>query len=143
MLYVSATKICSRKISVTSWTLLTIYPPFIAPLFDKYTRLEKGPLRQSIEDLAATQTFPLTKLHVVESSERSSHCNAYFYALWNSKLIVLNKGKPYDVDLKEEDKGKSCINEEVLAVLGHELDHWKSGHLVTGSPMVHSTKRSS
>ncbi|XP_037949652.1 CAAX prenyl protease 1 homolog [Teleopsis dalmanni] len=118
-----------------SLLLLTIYPIFIAPLFDKYTPLEEGPLRQSIEDLAAKLKFPLTKLYVVEGSKRSSHSNAYFYGLWNSKRIVLfdtlllNKGKPDDSELSEDEKGKGCTNEEVLAVLGHELGHWKLGHV--------------
>ncbi|XP_037717639.1 CAAX prenyl protease 1 homolog [Drosophila subpulchrella] len=120
---------------VISLVLLTLYPIFIAPLFDKYTPLEKGVLRQSIEDLAASLKFPLTKLFVVEGSKRSSHSNAYFYGLWNSKRIVLfdtlllNKGKPDDSELLEEEKGKGCTDEEVLAVLGHELGHWKLGHV--------------
>lgn len=68
-------------------------------------------------------------------SKRSSHSNAYFYGLWNSKRIVLfdtlllNKGKPDDSELSEEEKGKGCTDEEVLAVLGHELGHWKLGHV--------------
>ncbi|XP_023159906.2 CAAX prenyl protease 1 homolog [Drosophila hydei] len=120
---------------VISLVLLTLYPIFIAPLFDKYTPLEQGPLRQSIESLAASLKFPLTKLYVVEGSKRSSHSNAYFYGLWNSKRIVLfdtlllNKGKPDDSDLSDDEKGKGCTDEEVLAVLGHELGHWKLGHV--------------
>ncbi|ALC41947.1 ste24a [Drosophila busckii] len=120
---------------IISLLLLTIYPIFIAPLFDKYTPLEQGPLRKSIEDLAASLNFPLTKLYVVEGSKRSSHSNAYFYGLWNSKRIVLfdtlllNKGKPDDSELSADEKGKGCTNEEVLAVLGHELGHWKLGHV--------------
>ncbi|KAH8401094.1 hypothetical protein KR009_003018 [Drosophila setifemur] len=120
---------------IISLILLTIYPIFIAPLFDKYTPLGQGPLRQSIEDLAASLKFPLTKLFVVEGSKRSSHSNAYFYGLWNSKRIVLfdtlllNKGKADDSELPIEDKGKGCTDEEVLAVLGHELGHWKLGHV--------------
>lgn len=120
---------------IVSLTLLTIYPIFIAPLFDKYTPLEEGPLRKSIEELAASLKFPLTNLYVVEGSKRSSHSNAYFYGLWNSKRIVLfdtlllNKGKPMEDGESKEDKGKGCSNEEVLAVLGHELGHWKLGHV--------------
>ncbi|XP_075166320.1 CAAX prenyl protease 1 homolog [Haematobia irritans] len=120
---------------IISLVLLTIYPIFIAPLFDKYTPLEDGELRTSIEKLAASLKFPLTKLYVVEGSKRSSHSNAYFYGLWNSKRIVLfdtlllNKGKSDDAEIKEEDKGKGCTNEEVVAVLGHELGHWKLGHV--------------
>ena len=46
--------------------LMAIYPDFIAPLFDKYTPLETGPLRTSIEELAASLHFPLKKIFVVE-----------------------------------------------------------------------------
>lgn len=121
--------------SVISLVLLTIYPIFIAPLFDKYTPLEHGPLRLSIERLAESLKFPLTKLYVVEGSKRSSHSNAYFYGLWNSKRIVLfdtlllNKGKADDTELTDSEKGKGCTDEEVLAVIGHELGHWKLGHV--------------
>ncbi|XP_073844407.1 CAAX prenyl protease 1 homolog [Musca autumnalis] len=120
---------------IISLVLLTIYPIFIAPLFDKYTPLEEGELRTAIEKLAASLKFPLTKLYVVEGSKRSSHSNAYFYGLWNSKRIVLfdtlllNKGKKDEAEIKEEDKGKGCTDEEVVAVLGHELGHWKLGHV--------------
>lgn len=120
---------------IVTLLLLTIYPIFIAPLFDKYTPLEQGTLRTRIEELAASLNFPLTKLYVVEGSKRSAHSNAYFYGLWNSKRIVLfdtlllNKGKPDDSELKEEEKGKGCTEDEVIAVLGHELGHWKLGHV--------------
>lgn len=114
--------------------LMTIYPVFIAPLFDKYSPLEDGPLRSSIEQLSSQLKFPLAQLYVVEGSKRSAHSNAYFYGLWGSKRIVLfdtlllNKGKTGD-DVKEDDTGKGCEDSEVLAVLAHELGHWKLGHV--------------
>lgn len=119
---------------VVSLLLMTIYPVFIAPLFDKYSPLEEGPLRSSIEQLASKLKFPLAQLYVVEGSKRSAHSNAYFYGLWGSKRIVLfdtllmNKGKK-DEELKPEDAGKGCEDTEVLAVLAHELGHWKLGHV--------------
>uniref|UniRef100_A0A1L8D956 CAAX prenyl protease n=2 Tax=Nyssomyia neivai TaxID=330878 RepID=A0A1L8D956_9DIPT len=115
--------------------LMTIYPSVIAPLFDKYKPLDEGPLRKSIEDLSSSLKFPLKQLYVVEGSKRSAHSNAYFYGFWGSKRIVLfdtllhNKGAPTDEGLKEEEKGKGCVDSEVLAVLGHELGHWKLGHI--------------
>ncbi|XP_031634815.1 CAAX prenyl protease 1 homolog isoform X2 [Contarinia nasturtii] len=156
--------------------LMTLYPVFIAPLFDKYSPLEVGPLRTSIEELAAKLKFPLAQLYVVEGSKRSAHSNAYFYGLWGSKRIVLfdtllvNKGKTQTTEgvdntnetekltddehsksrtlLKQtlraeseeketenfkenynENVGKGCKDEEVLAVLAHELGHWKLGHV--------------
>ncbi|KAL5287992.1 ZMPSTE24 family protein [Megaselia abdita] len=120
---------------IVGLALMTIYPAVIAPLFDKYRPLEDGPLKKSIEDLAASLSFPLTKLLVVEGSKRSAHSNAYFYGLWKSKRIVLfdtlllNKGKKEEEVENKEDVGKGCTDEEVLAVLGHELGHWKLGHV--------------
>jgi STE24 endopeptidase len=89
--------------------LVTIYADLIAPLFDKYTPLEQGDLRNKIEDLAKSLNFPLYKLYVVEGksacfdswlrlfcvdfciqgSKRSNHSNAYFYGFFKSKRIVL------------------------------------------------------
>lgn len=122
-------------VSTIMLLLVTIYPVFIAPLFDKYRPLDEGPLRTSIENLASTLKFPLAQLYVVEGSTRSSHSNAYFYGLFGSKRIVLydtllkNKGKPITEDSKSEDIEKGCDDKEVLAVLGHELGHWKLGHV--------------
>lgn len=48
---------------------MTIYPDVIAPLFDKYTPLEDGELKQGIEDLASTVQFPLKKIYVVEGKK--------------------------------------------------------------------------
>lgn len=160
---------------ILTLVLMTLYPVFIAPLFDNYRPLEVGPLRKSIEELAARLKFPLAQLYVVEGSKRSAHSNAYFYGLWGSKRIVLfdtlliNKGKPLPSEGEEktvdenaesktdttktdketeketetetetetktkteksnEEVGKGCKDEEVLAVLAHELGHWKLGHV--------------
>ncbi|XP_055374689.1 CAAX prenyl protease 1 homolog [Condylostylus longicornis] len=120
---------------IVVFLLLTIYPSVIAPLFDKYRPLDDGPLREAIEKLAASLKFPLTKIYVVEGSKRSAHSNAYFYGLFGSKRIVLfdtlliNKGMKDDSELKEDEKGRGCTDDEVLAVLAHELGHWKLGHV--------------
>lgn len=104
--------------------LLTIYPAVIAPLFDKYTPLPEGILRLEIENLSSQLKFPLTQIYVVEGSKRSSHSNAYFFGLFNSKRIVL-----FDT-LLEKDDGSGCKNDEILAVLSHELGHWHHSHLI-------------
>ncbi|PIK60139.1 putative CAAX prenyl protease 1-like [Apostichopus japonicus] len=139
---------------VTSMLLVTIYADYIAPLFDKYTPLPEGELRTSIEGLAASIAFPLYKLYVVEGSKRSSHSNAYFYGFYKNKRIVLfdtliedykpyvDEDKPKDEEdgeeeqqedqqellEKKEEKKMGCNNDEILAVLAHELGHWKLGH---------------
>jgi len=60
---------------------LTLYPTLIAPLFNKFTPLESGPLRDGIEQLAASLSFPLKKLFVVDGSTRSAHSNAYMVSI--------------------------------------------------------------
>lgn len=107
--------------------LMTIYPDYIAPLFDKYTPLPEGELRTKIEALAESLKFPLYKLYLVEGSKRSVHSNAYFYGFFKNKRIVL-----FDTLLKDVSKGddKGCDNDEILAVLSHEFGHWKYNHVL-------------
>lgn len=122
-------------VGVVSLILITVYPVYIAPLFDKFRPLEDGELKTSIEKLAESLHFPLGKLFVVEGSKRSAHSNAYFTGLFGAKRIVLfdtlllNKGLADDSTLADDEKGKGCENKEVLAVLAHELGHWKLGHV--------------
>ncbi|KAK2715374.1 CAAX prenyl protease 1 homolog [Artemia franciscana] len=133
--------------------LMTIYPDYIAPLFDKYTPLPDGDLKAKIESLAASIDFPLYKLYVVEGSKRSSHSNAYFYGFFKNKRIVLfdtlleeseaakireaspeseakKESEKQDGSGKNETKKTGCTTDEVLAVLGHELGHWKLNHVL-------------
>uniref|UniRef100_A0A9L0RED5 CAAX prenyl protease n=1 Tax=Equus caballus TaxID=9796 RepID=A0A9L0RED5_HORSE len=136
--------------------LVTIYADYIAPLFDKFTPLPEGKLKQEIEVMAKSIDFPLTKVYVVEGSKRSSHSNAYFYGFFKNKRIVLfdtlleeysvlnrdiqeesgmeprsdGEGDSEEIKAKVKSKKQGCKNEEVLAVLGHELGHWKLGHTV-------------
>ncbi|KAM6428754.1 CAAX prenyl protease 1 homolog [Liasis olivaceus] len=142
---------------VVSLVLVTIYADYIAPLFDKFIPLPEGELKKEIEAMAKDINFPLTKVYVVEGSKRSSHSNAYFYGFFKNKRIVLfdtlledysalnkehseepgldtqvaggNEGGP-ETKAKAKNKKQGCKNEEVLAVLGHELGHWKLGHTI-------------
>ncbi|KAK9910319.1 hypothetical protein M0R45_034285 [Rubus argutus] len=105
---------------ILSLVMMTIYPILIAPLFNKFTPLPEGQLREKIEMLASSVEFPLKKLFVVDGSTRSSHSNAYMYGFFNNKRIVL-----YDTLIQQ------CKNdEEIVAVIGHELGHWKLNHVL-------------
>jgi STE24 endopeptidase len=64
---------------IVSMVMMTIYPTVIAPLFNKYEKLESGPVFDDVEALAKRVSFPLTQLFVVDGSKRSAHSNAYFY----------------------------------------------------------------
>ncbi|CAG8456872.1 11426_t:CDS:2 [Funneliformis mosseae] len=104
---------------IFNFILLTIYPTLIQPLFNKVTPLPEGELREQIEALAARINFPLKKLHVIDGSKRSGHSNAYFYGFFKNKQIVI-----YDTLIEQAN------NEEILAVVGHELGHWSLNHSV-------------
>jgi len=116
--------------------LMTIYPDFIAPLFDTFTPLPEGELRTKIEGLASSIDFPLKKLYVVEGSKRSSHSNAYFYGFYKNKRIVLfdtliqGYKKEGQENNKTSDKDVGCTTDEVVGVLAHELGHWKLNHVM-------------
>jgi len=96
--------------------MMWIYPNVIQPIFNKFETLKDEELRGKIESLASEVSFPLTKLFQIDGSKRSSHSNAYFFGFWKYKRIVL-----YDtlLHLKHDD---------ILAILCHELGHWKFGH---------------
>ncbi|XP_010624212.1 CAAX prenyl protease 1 homolog isoform X1 [Fukomys damarensis] len=150
------TFVIEEKHGFNHQVLVTIYADYIAPLFDKFTPLPEGKLKQEIEVMAKNIDFPLTKVYVVEGSKRSSHSNAYFYGFFKNKRIVLfdtlleeysvpnkdvqegsgmgprsdGEGDSEEIKPTVKNKKQGCKNEEVLAVLGHELGHWKLGHTV-------------
>lgn len=115
--------------------LMILYPEVIAPLFDKYSPLPEGELKQKIEELAASLKYPLYKLFIVEGSKRSSHSNAYLYGFYKYKRIVLFDTLIKDYckkDGNDADKESGCDTNEILAVLAHELGHWKHNHALKG-----------
>lgn len=103
--------------AVQIFTIL-IYPKVILPLFNDLKPLEEGELKTEIEKLAISNKFPLDKVNVIDGSKRSGHSNAYFMGLpFASKQIVI-----YDTLIEH-----STV-QEVVAVLGHEIGHWKHNH---------------
>jgi len=109
-------------LSVFVVVMMYLFPVLIAPLFNKYTELEDESLKTKIFALAGSLRFPLGKIFVVDGFKRSDHSNAYLYGFWNNKRIVL-----FDTLLNPE---KDIKAEEVLAILAHELGHWKSWHVL-------------
>lgn len=100
--------------------MMTIVPVVIMPLFNKYETLPDGDLKRKIYELAASLKYPLTKLFVMDGSKRSSHSNAFMYGLGSNKRIVL-----FDTLMTQ------VSDDEILAILGHELGHWKLGHTLS------------
>jgi STE24 endopeptidase len=101
-----------------SLTMIWAYPAFIAPLFNKFSQLENSSLRARIDDLLSRCGFQSRGVYVVDGSRRSSHGNAYFTGFGKNKRIVF-----YDTLLE------SLSEDEVEAVLAHELGHFKRKHI--------------
>ena len=110
-----------------AWGIVTIFTVFmnmfysklIVPLFNKQTPLEDGTLRDKISDYAKSVGFNLDKIFVIDGSKRSTKANAYFSGFGNEKRVTL-----YDTLIKELDE------EEIVAVLAHEVGHYKKKHII-------------
>ena len=98
-----------------------IAPTWIMPLFNTFTPLDSGDLRDAILAYAKSAAFPLKGIFVVDGSKRSSKANAFFTGLGRSKRIGL-----FDTLVE-----KYSVP-ELVAVVAHEVGHYKKGHIVRG-----------
>ncbi|MCE5182257.1 MAG: M48 family metallopeptidase [Betaproteobacteria bacterium] len=99
--------------------VLAVYPTFIAPLFNKFTPLEDSALKGRIEQLLEKCGFHAQGFYVMDGSRRSTHGNAYFSGFGKSRRIVF-----FDTLLER------LAHDEIIAVLAHELGHFKHRHIV-------------
>lgn len=99
--------------------LLSIYPTWIAPIFNKFAPLEDNALKTRIEQLMQKCGFKSSGLFVMDGSRRSSHGNAYFTGFGKNKRIVF-----FDTLLSR------LQGPEIEAVLAHELGHFKLHHVL-------------
>jgi STE24 endopeptidase len=106
---------------IMSFSLLMswLYPTVIAPLFNKFTPMEDGSLKQRIQNLLQRCGFNSQGIFIMDGSRRSGHGNAYFTGLGNNKRIVF-----FDTLVKSLDE------DELEAVLAHELGHFKRKHVI-------------
>ena len=110
-----------------AWGLITVFSVFInlfyseliVPLFNKQTPLQEGSLRTQIEIFAQKTGFKLKNIYIIDGSKRSTKANAYFSGFGPKKRIVL-----YDTLQKE------LTEEEIVAVLAHEIGHYKKKHVL-------------
>ncbi len=98
--------------------MLVLYPALIAPLFNRFYPLEPGELREQISSLARQVGLKTSGIYTMDGSKRSAHSNAYFTGMGKSKRIVL-----FDTLLKQ------LNTEQLLAVLAHEIGHYKLKHI--------------
>ncbi len=99
--------------------LLLIAPALIMPLFNKFTPLSEGTLRERLFALAQRTDFPARSIEVMDGSKRSRHSNAFFTGLGQFRKIVL-----FDTLIAQ-------LGElEVESVLAHEIGHYKKRHVM-------------
>ncbi len=98
-----------------------IAPTWIMPLFNKFTPLQDGELREAIVSYAKSVKFPLQGIYVMDGSKRSSKSNAFFTGFGKNKRIAL-----FDTLID-----KHTIS-ELVAVLAHEIGHYKKKHIIQG-----------
>ena len=114
---------------IFAWGAITIFMIFISvfystlivPLFNKQTPLEEGELREAISKFSKKVGFRLQNVFVIDGSKRSTKANAYFTGLGKRKRIVL-----YDTLIND------LSIDEIVAVLAHEIGHYKKKHAITG-----------
>ena len=106
-------------VAVFSVFLNMFYAKLIVPLFNKQTPLPEGTLRQKIEAYAQKEGFTLEKIFVIDGSKRSTKANAYFSGFGREKRVTL-----YDTLINDLDE------EEIVAVLAHEVGHYKKNHII-------------
>ena len=108
-------------ITLFSLFMSLFYSQLIVPLFNKQTPLEEGGLRDKIQSYAERVGFKLDNIYVIDGSKRSTKANAYFTGVGPKKRVVL-----YDTLIKE------LTEEEIVAVLAHEIGHYKKRHTLKG-----------
>ena len=114
---------------IYTWILVSVfmifmtmfYSTLIVPIFNKQTPLEEGGLRNVIQEFCKKVDFKLDDLYVIDGSKRSTKANAYFSGLGVKKRIVL-----FDTLIED------LTQNEILAVLAHEIGHYKKKHTRTG-----------
>ncbi|MDZ7581573.1 MAG: M48 family metallopeptidase [Deltaproteobacteria bacterium] len=108
------------------WAAVTLFmlvmqfvaPTWIMPLFNRFSPLPEGRLRQAIFSYARSIDFPLDNIHVMDGSRRSRKSNAFFTGFGRHKRIVL-----FDTLVEKH------TVEELVAVLAHEMGHYKKKHI--------------
>jgi STE24 endopeptidase len=98
--------------------MLLLYPTLFAPIFNKFTPISPGPLAEKISGLAEREGLMIQGVYEMDAKRRSRHTNAYVAGMGKTKRIVL-----FDTLLGAHDE------DEILAILAHEIGHIKRGHL--------------
>jgi len=105
-------------LAATQLVLGFLAPVLLMPLFNKFTPLPTGDLKEAIEAYARKVDFKLQGIFTMDGSKRSAKANAFFTGLGRFRRIVL-----FDTLVKQHPTN------ELVAVLAHEVGHFKRGHI--------------
>ncbi|MDD5082811.1 MAG: M48 family metallopeptidase, partial [Dehalococcoidales bacterium] len=113
---------CWAAIILFSLAVQYIAPTWIMPLFNKFTPMESGPLKESILQYARSVNFPISNVFVMDGSKRSSKTNAFFTGFGRNKRIAL-----FDTLIARH------TTAELVTVLAHEIGHYQKRHILQGT----------
>ena len=105
-----------------SVVMQVLAPTLIMPLFNKFTPVEEGELKDAIIDYARRVDFPLQGVFTIDASRRSTKGNAFFTGFGKSKRIAL-----FDTLVQRHP------TDELVTVLAHEVGHYKKRHILLGT----------
>jgi STE24 endopeptidase len=110
---------CWAAMTVLQIVLMFLAPAVIMPLFNKFTPLADGELKEAIERYARGQQFKIQGVFTMDGSRRSTKSNAFFTGFGRLRRIVL-----FDTLIEKHSV------EELVAVLAHEIGHYKKRHII-------------
>jgi STE24 endopeptidase len=113
---------CWAAVAMFSLAIQYIAPTWIMPLFNKFTSIEPGELKEAILKYTRSVDFPIKNIFVMDGSRRSSKSNAYFTGFGHKKRVAL-----YDTLIAQYSVP------EMVAVLAHEVGHYKKRHIIQGT----------
>jgi STE24 endopeptidase len=113
---------CWAVVVLFSFIMQYAAPTWIMPMFNKFTPMEAGGLKEAIFKYARSVNFPIKNVFVMDGSKRSSKSNAFFTGLGRSKRIAL-----FDTLIAQN------TAPEMVAVLAHEIGHYKKKHILKGT----------
>ena len=108
-------------VSLFIFVIQFLAPVLIMPLFNKFTPLDDGELKEKITSYAKKQNFALEGIYTMDGSRRSTRLNAFFTGFGKFRRIVF-----FDTLMEK------LTDDEIVVVLAHEMGHFKLKHIPKG-----------
>ncbi len=112
---------CWAAVTIVSLVVQFVAPIWIMPLFNRFTPMPPGEIREAILSYAKSVDFPVNKVFVMDGSRRSARGNAFFTGFGRNRRIAL-----FDTLIAKH------TTPELVAVLAHEIGHYKKKHILLG-----------